>query len=45
MKTSFKLQSRRVPREPLRDPALWAWLIVAMLAMIPAASVLHVILA
>ncbi len=45
MKTWVKPEGRRESRKPLRDPALWAWLIVAMLAMIPAASVLHVILA
>jgi len=45
MKTSFKSARRRESRKPLRDPAFWAWLIAAMLAMIPAASALHVILA
>jgi hypothetical protein len=27
------------------DPALWAWLLVALLALLPARAVLHVILA
>ena len=45
MKTWIRSERRREGRRPLRDPALWAWLIVAMLAMIPAASVLHVMLA
>ncbi len=27
------------------DPALWAWVIVALLALVPARAVLHVILA
>ena len=44
MKTWVNSERRRESRKPLRDPALWAWLMVAMLAMIPAASVLHVIL-
>ena len=30
---------------PLRDPALWAWLVVALLALLPARAALHVILA
>jgi hypothetical protein len=30
-------------RSLLRDPALWAWLIVAMLAMIPAGAALRAI--
>ena len=30
-------------RSLLRDPAVWAWLIVAMLAMIPAGAALRVI--
>jgi hypothetical protein len=34
---------RRHPR--LRDPALWAWLIVALLALLPARAALHVVLA
>jgi hypothetical protein len=29
----------------LRDPALWAWLIVALLALLPARAALHVVLA
>jgi hypothetical protein len=29
----------------LRDPALWAWLAVALLALLPARAALHVILA
>jgi hypothetical protein len=29
----------------LGDPALWAWLVVALLALLPARAVLHVILA
>lgn len=28
----------------LRDPALWAWLVVALLALFPARAALHVIL-
>jgi hypothetical protein len=35
----------RSPYDALRDPALWAWLIVALLAMIPARGALHLILA
>jgi len=30
---------------PLADPALWAWLFVALLALLPARAALHVILA
>jgi hypothetical protein len=30
----------RAPRELLRDPALWAWLLVALLAIFPARAVL-----
>jgi hypothetical protein len=29
----------------LADPALWAWLVVALLALLPARAALHVILA
>ena len=29
----------------LGDPALWAWLVVALLALLPARAALHVILA
>jgi len=39
--------SPRPPRRRhrmLRDPALWAWLIVALLAIFPARAALHVIL-
>jgi hypothetical protein len=36
--------TQRAPYDALRDPALWAWLIVALLAMIPARAALHVIL-
>jgi len=35
---------RRESLGPLRDPAFWAWLIVVMLALIPAAEALHVML-
>ena len=28
-----------------RDPAVWAWLIVALLALLPARAALHIILA
>lgn len=28
------------PRELLRDPAVWAWLVVALLAILPARAVL-----
>jgi hypothetical protein len=28
------------PREILRDPAVWAWLLVALLAILPARAVL-----
>jgi hypothetical protein len=28
------------PRDMLRDPALWAWIAVALLAIIPARSVI-----
>jgi hypothetical protein len=28
------------PREKLRDPALWLWLIVALLAILPARAAL-----
>jgi hypothetical protein len=28
----------------LRDPALWAWLVVVLLALFPARAALHVIL-
>jgi hypothetical protein len=31
---------RNAPRELLRDPALWAWLVVALLAILPARAVL-----
>lgn len=30
----------RAPRDILRDPALWAWLLVALLAILPARAVL-----
>ena len=36
---------RRSAHATLRDPAVWAWLIVALLAMLPAKAALHVILA
>lgn len=29
----------------IADPALWAWLVVALLALLPARAALHVILA
>jgi hypothetical protein len=32
--------ARRAARDLLRDPALWAWLAVALLAILPAHSVL-----
>ena len=35
---------RRNPSR-LADPALWAWLFVALLALLPARAALHVILA
>jgi hypothetical protein len=35
----FPLRSIRSPRDALRDPALWAWLAVALLAIIPARAV------
>jgi hypothetical protein len=35
---------RKGPGEILRDPAVWAWLIVALLAILPARAALHVIL-
>jgi len=37
-------QRPRREHRMLRDPALWAWLIVALLAMLPARAVLDVIL-
>lgn len=43
MKSSEKSASRRalhVPRELLRDPAWWAWLVVVLLAILPARAVL-----
>jgi hypothetical protein len=30
----------RSPRDILHDPALWAWLVVALLAILPARAVL-----
>jgi hypothetical protein len=36
----FPLRSIQSPRDVLRDPALWAWLAVALLAIIPARAVL-----
>jgi hypothetical protein len=33
-------RTRLVARELLRDPALWAWLAVALLAILPARAVL-----
>jgi hypothetical protein len=30
----------RAPRELFRDPAVWAWLLVALLAILPARAVL-----
>jgi hypothetical protein len=35
---------RRALPALLHDPALWAWLIVALLALLPARAALHVIL-
>jgi hypothetical protein len=43
MKSSRLPHFRRflhAPRELLRDPALWAWLLVALLAILPAHAVL-----
>jgi hypothetical protein len=37
------LASKRHAR--LGDPALWAWLVVVLLALLPARAALHVILA
>jgi hypothetical protein len=34
---------RRSSHANLRDPALWAWLIVALLALLPARAALHVL--
>jgi hypothetical protein len=34
---------RRASHANLRDPALWAWLIVALLALLPARAALHVL--
>jgi len=34
---------RRAWPATLNDPALWAWLIVALLAIIPARAALHVL--
>ena len=39
------MPSRRAPHASVRDPILWAWLIVALLAILPAKAALHVILA
>lgn len=38
-------RSTRVRHARLGDPALWAWLFVALLALLPARAALHVILA
>jgi len=35
----FPFRSLQSPRDVLRDPALWAWLAVALLAIIPARAV------
>lgn len=32
-------RSKCSPRDVLRDPALWAWLVVALLAILPARAV------
>jgi len=37
--------STRKRHARLGDPALWAWLVVALLALLPARAALHVILA
>ncbi|HEX6137155.1 MAG TPA: hypothetical protein VF059_05825 [Casimicrobiaceae bacterium] len=37
-------QPPRRQHRVLRDPAVWAWLIVALLAIFPARAALHVIL-
>jgi hypothetical protein len=41
MKTRNRLlfPSIHSPRDVLRDPALWAWIAVALLALIPARAV------
>jgi hypothetical protein len=42
----FNAGSRRHPLiETLHDPALWAWLVVALLALLPAKAVIHAVLA
>jgi hypothetical protein len=40
MKSISLFRSIPRPRDLLRDPALWAWLAVALLAIIPARAVL-----
>jgi len=35
-----RIATMHSPREILRDPAVWAWLLVALLAIRPARSVL-----
>jgi hypothetical protein len=35
--------ARRHPSDALRDPALWAWLIVALLAILPAREALALV--
>ena len=37
---SHSLRFLRAPRELLRDPALWAWVMVALLAIFPARAAL-----
>ena len=38
-------KSGRATPSRLGDPALWAWIFVALLALLPARAALHVILA
>jgi hypothetical protein len=35
-----RASAARHPRDLLRDPALWVWLLVALLALLPAKAVL-----
>jgi hypothetical protein len=42
-KYSQTAAQRRSSHANLRDPALWAWLIVALLALLPARAALHIL--
>ena len=45
IETAQAAKTGRLGHSRLGDPAVWAWLFVALLALLPARAALHVILA